>query len=392
VTAQRVAGGLIPLPRPTLFIGPGSSLELCARVAQLGFRRLLLVSDRDLTALDLYGGMRKRLESGGVEVVVYDGIRPDPTVEQVQRGIETFQSHGCDGVLAVGGGSVLDAAKVISVGVTNHKPILAMEGYLRVFKGGVPLLVVPTTAGTGSETTIAAVVTDGATHRKTALMDPKLVPSMAALDADLMVGLPRGTTIFTAIDAMTHAVESFLSVNAVAESDRYCVAALQMIEANLPKVLADPGDVMARQELSLAAFYAGLAFTRTNVGYVHAIAHRFGSFYQVPHGKANAIAMPHVLDVFVDRAPARLAELARRLGKSETGASDAAAARAMQRFVAAFVAEHGVPDTVAELKTADIPAIAAEALAEAHDVIHYAVAFYLDQRECEDLVARMVPS
>lgn len=391
VVALREAAAFIPMPKPTTFIGSGGSLQMCDRIAQLGFRTVLLVSDKDLTKLGLYNAMSERLQSQGVKVAVYDGVLPDPTVDQVLAGLAVCNQHNCEAILAVGGGSVLDAAKLISVAKTNDKPILEMKGYFRVRHAGLPLFVAPTTAGTGSEATIAAVVSDPTTHRKTAIMDLKLVPSMAALDPDLLVGLPRGTTIFTALDTMTHAIETFLSAISSKRSDPYAIAALKMVESNLPLVLQEPGNKAARQELLVAAYYAGIAFTQSNVGFVHAVAHRLGGYYQIPHGKANAIVLPYVLELMVDKHTARMAELARQWGKASASDSEQRAAKAVLDFVARFTADLGIPNKVEQMQAGDIPGIAREALEEAYEVIHYAVPFYLNQQECEALVRRLLP-
>ena len=391
VGLQRIAAGFVPMPKPTLLIGPGSSLELCDRIAQLDFKRILLVTDKDLARLDLFGPMRERLESHSIEVVVFDGIRPDPATDQIDAGVEIYRREDCDGILAVGGGSVLDAAKLISVVLTNDRPLLDMKGFFRVRNAGAPLFVVPTTHGTGSEATIAAVVSDPVTHSKTAIMDLKLVPQMAALDPELLTGLPRGTSIHTAVDAMTHAIESFMSVNANEMSERLSVSVIRAVEMHLPRILDDPSDLESRLELLVAAFHGGEAFTQTNVGYIHAVAHRFGGFYGVPHGLANAIVLPHVLDLMVDRSTERLAELARRTGKARPTDSDAAAARAFQQWVASFLRDLDIPQTLDKLRREDLTAIAEEALEEAHEVIHYAVPFYLKRGEIEQLVARMLP-
>ncbi|MGD8510473.1 MAG: iron-containing alcohol dehydrogenase, partial [Gammaproteobacteria bacterium] len=279
----------LPFPKPTLFTGPGSSLELCEAVSLMGVRKLLIVTDAMLVKIGLLDEMEKRLETLGIRFVVYDGILPDPTIDQIEAGLKILKRERCQAILAVGGGSPIDAAKVIAARATNKKPVSKMEGMFKVFSAPLPLFAVPTTAGTGSEVTIAAVVSDPGRKKKSAIMDPKLVPMMAALDGSLMTGLPPNVTAATGMDALTHAVEAYISANALPETDAYALAATRLIMENLPTAVATGKNVEARQSMAFASYYAALAFTRAGVGYVHAISHNFGAYYHTPHGLGNAI-------------------------------------------------------------------------------------------------------
>ena len=272
----------LPFPKPTMFSGPGSSLTLCDAMADVGTRRVLIVTDELLVKLGLLDAIEARLGELGIEFFVYHGIKPDPTVEQIEAGLRELVEHRCEAVLAVGGGSSIDAAKVIAARATNDKPIAKMEGLFRVFRATLPLYAVPTTAGTGSEVTVAAVVSDPVRRRKYSVLDPKIVPAMAALDGSLMTGLPAAITAATGMDALTHAVEAFVSRNALAETDRHALAATRLIMKNLPRVMEQGDDIEARQKMAMASYYAALAFTRAGVGYVHAVAHNFGAYYHTP--------------------------------------------------------------------------------------------------------------
>lgn len=194
--------------------GSGSVNELCEAVSDLGFQRLLLVTDEGLVQIGMAEQVAERASSKGLEVVVFSEVKPDPTYDHVERGLDVYLESGCDAILALGGGSAMDCSKVIAAKVTNKRPIKKLAGLFRVWRTPAPLFVIPTTSGTGSEVTIAAVVSDPVTHLKTPLMDPKLVPLMAALDADLLLGLPAKITADTGIDALTHAVEAYVSRNA----------------------------------------------------------------------------------------------------------------------------------------------------------------------------------
>ncbi len=378
----------LPFPKPTLFSGPGSSLELCEAISQMGVHKLLIVTDSMLVKIGLLNGIEKKLEALGVRYVVYDGILPDPTVTQIENGLKVLRRERCQAILAVGGGSSIDAAKVIAARATNDKAISSMEGMFKVFTAPMPLYVIPTTAGTGSEVTIAAVVSDPERKKKSPIMDPKLVPMMAALDGALMTGLPPHITAATGMDALTHAVEAYLSANSLPETDGYALAATKLVMENLPRAVAKGKDLKARQAMSFASYYAALAFTRAGVGYVHAISHNFGAFYHTPHGLANAIVMPYVLDFSKKTCTRKLAQLGDAAGLRQKGdRAPKLASRFIER-IRELNAEFGIPDHLEALEESDIPAIAKNALKEAHYT--YAVPRYMDQRTCEKLIGQML--
>jgi len=379
---------ILPFPKPTLFSGPGSSLDLCEAIAQMGHRRVLIVTDAMLVKIGLIDDIKARLTALGIEFFIYEGIKPDPTIDQIEAGFEMLKQHNCEAILAVGGGSPIDAAKVIAARATNNKPIRRMEGLFRIFRATLPLYAVPTTAGTGSEVTIAAVVSDPEHQSKFAVIDPKLVPAMAALDANLMTGLPPAITASTGMDALTHAVESYLSVNALPDTDCYALAATRLIMENLPVVMEDGQNLEARQRMSMASYYAALAFTRAGVGYVHAISHNFGAYYHTPHGLANAVVMPYVLDFSEPACTSRLAHLAEASGLKNEGDSDATLAQKFIDHIRSLNHRFGIPDKLETLHADDIPGIARAALKEAHGT--YAVPRYMDGPACESVIRRIM--
>lgn len=373
-----------------LFSGPGASIKLVEHIAGSGVKSLLVVTDAMLVKIGLLTAMLERLKALGVTCVVYDGVLPNPTIEQIETGLTMLKKCGATAILAVGGGSSIDAAKVIAARAKNPHKIVHMAGLMRVFFKPLPLYAVPTTAGTGSEVTIAAVVSDPATTRKFAIMDPKLVPIGAALDGALMTGLPAPITSATGMDALTHAVEAYISRNRTDMTDREALEATALIMQNLTTAVKDGKNVQARQNMALASFKAGVAFTTAGVGYVHAIAHNFGAYYHVPHGLANAIILPHVLDFSKADCTARLAKLAEVSGLKQGGESEAQLADKFIAQVRAMNADYGIPTRVDKLKRADIPAITDKALSEAH--WFYAVPRYMDKPECEALIAQMLPA
>lgn len=379
----------IPAPKPTIYSGAGSSLKLCESLAHMGVDKVLIVTDEMLPKLGLLDTTQKKLEELGIEYVLFDKVVPDPGYQIVEDGVAMGVKSGCNAVLGFGGGSSLDASKVIAARMTNDDPISKMVGVLKVKKAPVPIYAVPTTAGTGSETTIAAVVSDPDSNQKTPVIDPKLVPVAAALDSELMTGLPPHITAATGMDALTHAVESYISKHATPDTDVYSLAAVKMIMKHLPVAYEDGGNLAAREGMALASFYAGAAFTKANLGYVHAIAHQFGAFYHTPHGLANAIVLPKVLDYSLPAARSRLAELAVATGLGHQAEDDAALAEKFVASVKDLNEKIGIPVTLDKLKKEDIPAIVKGALKEAHYL--YPVPRYMDSKQCTQMVSGMLP-
>lgn len=379
----------IPAPKPTIYSGAGSSLKLCESLRFMGVSRLLIVTDEMLAKMGLLDAVKKRLDELGIEYVVFDKVVPDPGYQIVEDGVSLGIDKKCNAVLGFGGGSSLDAAKVIAARMTNAVPISKLVGVLKVKKAPVPIFTIPTTAGTGSETTIAAVVSDPESNQKTPVIDPKLVPIAAALDPELMTGLPPHITAATGMDALTHAVESYISRHAAPDTDVYALSAVKMIMKYLPVAYQNGQDLEAREAMALASFYAGAAFTKANLGYVHAIAHQFGAFYHTPHGLANAIVLPKVLDYSLPAASERLAELAIATEVGQKGESEQVLAQKFVDSVKQLNETIGIPVTLDKLKEEDIPKICKGALKEAHYL--YPVPRYMDFAQCKQMVSLMLP-
>jgi alcohol dehydrogenase class IV len=382
---------VVAIPRPTLFVGPDSALRLCASIGQFGFKRVMIVTDAVLVKLGLVEPLRSALAAQGIDVAVHDGITPDPTYPVLQAGYEAVRAHRSDAILAVGGGSAIDAAKVIGAMAATGKSPARLIGMLKVSKPMLPLFAIPTTAGTGSEVTVAAVVTDPVKHEKAAVIDPKLVPLAAALDAGLMRGMPKPITAATGMDALTHAVEAYLNRWPHAETAQHCTAAVRMVFGNLQRAYDHGDDLQAREAMALASFYAGLAFTKAYVGYVHAFSHKIGGMYGVPHGLANAITLPYVLDFLKDEPSAcdRLAELALVIGAGKDGDPQEALAQRFIDRVRELNRAVGIPEKMSSLRPADVPEIARAAMIEASR--DYPVPKAMALAESEALLQRMQP-
>jgi len=381
---------VLPIPQPTLLVGAGSSRRLGQAVAAFGHARVLVVTDKVIVSLGLLQGLTEALVEGGTGIVIFDEITPDAPIPLIERGIAAFRDNDCDALIAVGGGSAIDAAKAIAVAIANPgRSLRSLAGYYKGLRTPMPVYAVPTTAGTGSEVTVAAVIADPARHSKLVIVDTRLVPRMAALDPALMTGLPSAITAATGIDALTHAVEAFIGNWATAHTDALALAAVGLIFANLRTACSDGADLAARENMALASTWAGMAFTRANVGYVHAIAHQFGGLYHTPHGLANAIMLPHVLRFSAPAVSGRLAQLALRAGLGQEGEDDETLARAFIDGVCALNEDIGIPTTLQALREEDIPALARAALQEAHS--GYPVPRYMTQAQCEAMIRAVLP-
>lgn len=380
---------IIPIRVPETFRGAGAAMQLCQAIADTGAQRVLLVTDRVLVDLGLIKPVQDKLAELGVAVETYDGVQPDPTIGQIETGVTRYKDTGCDAVLAMGGGSSIDAAKVIAARVRNPHGVRWMAGLFRLLRSPAPLYAIPTTAGTGSEVTVAAVVSDPEAMRKFAIMDFRLVPQMAALDGSVMTGVPPAITAATGMDALTHAVEAYISRNRTKETDAAALEAVERIMTHLPRVMTDGNDLESRSEMAIASYQAGLAFTKAGVGYVHAFAHNLGARYHVPHGKANAMLLPYVLDYSKPNASARLAKLAEVARLKQGGESEAELADKFIAHIRSMNAAFGIPEKVEQLKAEDIPVIAANARSEAN--WYYAVPRYMDRPTSEQFLVQLLP-
>lgn len=373
----------IPAPMPMTFVGAGSTKKLCEHIARLSVQRLLIVTDKPLVDLGIVARAAEVLTAAGVEVIIYDGVLPDPTIDLAEKCLAVQQQHRCDGVLAIGGGSSIDTAKTMAAAATNGGNVRAMIGFFKAKIAPLPLFAIPTTSGTGSEVTFGAVISDPVTHQKNIVGDPKLTPKAIALDPELITGLPPSITAATGMDALTHAVEAFISPWHKPSSDAYAKMAIKMIFESLPVAYANGRDVIAREQMSIAAYYAGLAINEAAVGNVHAIAHQLGGWYGTPHGWANAVVMPQVLHFSKAAIIPRLAELADLLELGNRRDAPAVKADSFIRAVEELNEALGIGNKLAAIKLNDISAIAVKATKEGAG---YPVPRLMDQQQCEGMI------
>lgn len=311
---MKVALRLMPMREPELYTGSGSLLELGRAMADSGRKKALLVTSAGIVKRGQLDALIHFLDGRGVETVVFDGVLPDPTFEVVNQGLDLLHAENCDMVLAVGGGSAIDAAKVIALAAGNDCRPEKLKGFFKARKRALPFYAAPSTAGTGSEVTVAAVISDDVSHRKAFVVDHRTLPRVAALDSDLMLSVPPALTAATGMDALTHAVESYIGTLGDEASDALAEEAIQLIFEHLPRACANGQDVVARDAMALASYKAGHSFTRASLGYVHAISHQLGARYGVPHGLGNAIVLPLVVEFSSIRVQPKLARLAVLLG------------------------------------------------------------------------------
>lgn len=383
---------VLKFPKPFTLVGADSSLALCRTIARTGVRRIMLITDGPLMKLGLLDPMIDTLQASGVAVQVFSEVEPDPGYELVLKGVAELQCSQAEAVLAVGGGSSIDCAKAIVLAQANACHPAKLTGvwlYAMPRRKGLPLYAVPTTAGTGSEVTIAAVVSDTAARTKRTIIDPKIAPGMVALDPKLTVGLPPFLTACTGMDALTHAIEAYLSTMALPETDDMARTATAMILRNLPKACENGQDLEAREEMLLGSCLAGMAFTRAGVGYVHAFAHQLGGLYHVPHGLANAILLPSVLDFLKPACAPRLAELAVVAGICDSGADAEHRAQAFIQHIRQLSTRLQIPGTVKGLRPEDFEPLIERAFAEAHGT--YGVPRYMNRSDARHLLEGLLP-
>ncbi len=373
---------------PYVLDGPGAIRRLPDFIKEKGLRKLMIVTDKGLMSIRLLDSLFEEMDKAGLEYVVYDGTQPNPTIQNIEDARQLYVDNGCDGVIAFGGGSPMDCAKIAAARVTNpKKPVKKMRGLLKITHKLPPLFAVPTTAGTGSEVTLAAVVSDPETHEKNACNDPKLRPKYAVLDPELTIGLPPHITSTTGMDALTHAVEAYIGRSGVKSTDAYAIKATKMIIDNIEKAYANGKDIEARNDMLWGSFYAGMAFTRAYVGYVHAIAHNLGGHYGIPHGLANAVILPYVLEYFGESAHKKLAVLAETSGVKTDG-TDAEKAVAFIEKIKELNRNMNIPDKFDCIKEEDIPVIVKRALKEGNPL--YPVPKIMNEADCEAVIRRLM--
>lgn len=348
-------------------IGNGALNDAMNTMKEYGYRRALIVTDAVLNKLGVAGNIQKRLQEFDILSVVFDGTHPNPTTVNVEEGLEMLRANDCDCVISLGGGSPHDCAKGIALVASNGGDIRDYEGVDRSAKPQLPMIAINTTAGTASEMTRFCIITDVTRHIKMAIVDKHVTPVLSVNDSSLMEGMPKGLTAATGMDALTHAIEAYVSIAATPITDACALKAITMIVENLPTAVEHGSNSEAREAMAYAQFLAGMAFNNASLGYVHAMAHQLGGFYDLPHGVCNAVLLPHV-QVFNSKvAAARLRDCAKAMNIDVSAMNDEQGAAACVDAIRKLAHQVNIPAGLRELnvKEEDIPVLATNALKDA---------------------------
>ncbi|MCC6421156.1 MAG: iron-containing alcohol dehydrogenase [Gemmataceae bacterium] len=328
---------------PTVLVGAGASQEAATQVKRLGAERVLLVTDTFLEQTGLAARLGGQLEQAGIGVRVFSGVQPDPTVANVGAGLRAFREARADCLVALGGGSPIDAAKAIGILTQNPEPLGQYAGYHRVPRRGAPVIAIPTTAGTGSEATKVAVITDTERGVKMMILDQHLLPAAALVDYELSMSMPPALTAHVGIDTLTHGIEAYVSRKANALTDPLALSCIELCARHLTTAYREPDNRAARAGMALAACQGGMAFANSSVCLVHGMSRPIGAYFHLPHGLSNAVLLPAVTRFSLDGATERYAAIARVMGLAGAGDSATAAARQLADGLAALNAQLAVP-------------------------------------------------
>jgi len=331
---------LIP---PVLITGSGSLKSVGNEIKRLGVKKGLLVTDKVISELGLLEGVKKALSDSSIEFVIYDGITTEPTVDFVNDGLQAYKENECEFVLAFGGGSAIDTAKAVAAMVTNEGSIEDYMGLNRIPKKGVPLIAIPTTAGTGSEVTVFTIITDTKTDVKMLLGSPFLLPQVSVVDPLLTLSCPRELTAAVGIDALTHAIEAYVSVKAQPMSDIFCLSAIELLSGNLRQAWSNGNNVEAKEKTMMGALQAGIAFSNSSVALVHGMSRPIGAYFHVPHGVSNAALLGVVTEFSLIGNPTRYAHIAEAMGENVTGLTDLEAAELADKAIKKLIRDVKIP-------------------------------------------------
>lgn len=356
---------LMPQRKAKVITGAGSVYKIPKLIKDAGYKKIMLMTTPGFIRRGSLETLFQKFHDEGIWISIYSHVMPDPTTDCVEDAETAYMQTGCEAIVAIGGGSVLDCAKALGARVAHpEKNLLQMNGLMKVQKHIPDIFAVPTTAGTGSEATAAAVITNGRSHYKYTIMDTCLVPKYAILDPELLTDLPAEITAATGMDALTHAVEAYVNCFASPKTRKNAIQAVMQIYENLLAACENGQDVKNRKNMLMASYNAGVAINNNFVGYVHAISHGIGGLYGVPHGKANAVILPYVLEAYGKHAEKKLAELADAAGLEGENRSDKA--KAFIESIRDLNRKIGIPETLEMLNEKDFPELTRRALKEAN--------------------------
>lgn len=364
----------------TSYHGAGAIEEIATEAKARAFKKAFVCSDPDLIKFGVTKKVTDILDKNGLAYEIYSDIKANPTIQNVQHGVEAFKKAEADYLIAIGGGSSMDTSKAIGIIIANpeFEDVRSLEGVAPTKKPCVPIIAVPTTAGTAAEVTINYVITDVERKRKFVCVDPHDMPVIAIVDPDMMSSMPKGLTASTGMDALTHAIEAYIGRSTTKQTRKAAIEAIQLIFQYLPVAYKNGKNRTARKEMLRASYLAGTAFTKSYVGYVHAVAHSLGGQYGIPHGLANSVLLPIVLEAYGNAAHKKLAHLA-RITKLSSSPDDTTAANAFIAHIRKMNASMNIPTTLAGIRDEDIPKLARYADKEANPL--YPVPILWDDKQ-----------
>ncbi|WP_289109051.1 lactaldehyde reductase [uncultured Alistipes sp.] len=352
----------------TSYFGAGARRMLADEFRGRGYVRAFVVTDKDLIRFGVAGKVTGVLDEAGIAYEIFSDLKPNPTVKNVQAGVEAFRRSGADAIVAIGGGSAMDTAKAVGIIVANPAfgDVVSLEGTAPTANRSVPVFALPTTAGTAAEVTINYVITDEANTKKMVCVDPKDIPAVAIIDAELMAAMPRGLTAATGMDALTHAIEGYITKGAWTLTDMFELKAVELIARWLPAAVENGADTEAREGMAVAQYIAGMGFSNVGLGLVHGMAHPLGAFYDIPHGVANALLLPYVMQYNMESSLVKFGDVARAMDVDTAGMDTRQAAQAAVDAVRALAVRVGIPQRLSSLgvREEELPRLAASALAD----------------------------
>jgi lactaldehyde reductase len=328
------------------YYGAGSRSVLADEIKKRGFKKVFIVTDKDLLKFGVVEKVTSVLDAAKIEYTIFSNVKQNPTVAQVKEGVVAFSISGADAIVAIGGGSPIDTAK--GIGIISNNPefadVVSLEGVADTKNKSIPIIALPTTAGTAAEVTINYVITDEENVKKMVCVDPNVIPVLSIVDAELMLSLPPSLTAATGMDALTHAIEGYITKGAWEMSDMFELKAIEMIAKHLPVVVKNPSDVVARDGMAVAQYIAGMGFSNVGLGLVHGMAHPLGAYYDIPHGVANALLLPIVMEYNTESSIAKYVDIARAMGIKVDHLSLEDAAQAAVDAVKNLAIEVGIPE------------------------------------------------
>jgi lactaldehyde reductase len=347
------------------YFGAGSRVVLADEIIKRGFKKVFVVTDNDLVKFGVAGEVTAVLDRAKIPFVVFSDVKQNPSVKQVKLGGEEFVVSGADVIVAIGGGSPIDTAKAIGIIAANPEfaDVVSLEGVADTKSKSIPIIALPTTAGTAAEVTINYVITDEENVKKMVCVDPNAIPILSIVDAELMISMPKGLTAATGMDALTHAIEGYITKGAWKMSDMFELKAIEMIAKHLPVAVENPSNVEAREGMAMAQYIAGMGFSNVGLGLVHGMAHPLGAYYDIPHGVANALLLPIIMKYNATSCIDKYGEIAKAMGVNTTTFSKLDAAHAAVDAVKTLAVKVGIPERLRDLnvKEEDLEKLAGSA-------------------------------